>query len=362
MTHLFYSSTAAFSVLSSKIQHYKRRQTDMAGPRVLVTGARGFIGGFLCKRLLVDGYAVSAMATSENHTRYLRDLGMDVRVGDLTRPATIKGICDGVDIVIHLAARVGYQGTRKQFYDEILEATRHLLDESVGKVSRFVYTSSFCASGAGGVTYHMRGHREDDPEEKTGIFYGDAKYDTEKLVFQYHRDKGLVSTVVRPSNVIGPGSVWVDGMAAMMLARPIFPLIDGGRHSASLVYIDNLVDGIMLASTKEAAAGKTYHFRDDYEVTWKTYFSDIASAAGANPRFLRLPFPVAWALASFFDRALRPLGVETEITRQVIGQVGRDHDVDTSRAKRDLGWHTRVPYEEGIAMIREHVKGLFSDA
>lgn len=332
----------------------------MAAEKVLVTGARGFIGGFLCKRLLAEGRPVVAMATTEKNTQYLRDMGMEVRVGDLTRPETIRGICDDIGIVVHLAARVGYTGTRKQFYDQILEATRHLLDESVGKAARFVYVSSFCASGAGGVSHHMRGHREVDPERKTGVFYGDAKYDAEKLVFAYHRDKGIVSTVVRPSNVIGPGSVWVDGMGFMMKARPFFPLIDGGKHSASLVYVDNLVDGILLASTKEEAVGKTYHFRDDYAVTWKTYFSDLAAAIDAAPRFLRLPFPAAWALATAFDRVLRPLGVETEITRQAIGLVGRDHDVDTSRAKDDLGWRTRVPYEEAIQTIREHLRPLFS--
>jgi nucleoside-diphosphate-sugar epimerase len=330
----------------------------MATQRVLVTGARGFIGGFLCERLLREGYQVAAMATTENNTQYLRDMGMEVRVGDLTSPETIQGICEDIDVVVHLAARVGYVGTRKQFYDQILEATRHLLDVSLGGVSRFVYVSSFCASGAGGVGRHMRGHREDDPESKTGIFYGDAKYDAEKLVLQYHRDRGLASTVVRPSNVIGPGSVWVDGMAAMMKARPFFPLIDGGKHSASLVYIDNLVDGILLASSHEAAAGKTYHFRDDYDVTWQTYFSDLASSIGANPRFARLPFPVAWTVATLCDRLLRPIGVQTEITRQVIGLVGRDNDVDTTRAREDLGWKTRVPYEEGIRTIREYARNL----
>jgi len=287
-------------------------------------------------------------------------MGMDVRVGDLTNPGTIQGISDGVDMVVHLASRVGYAGTRRQFYDQILEATRNLLDASVGKISRFVYVSSFCAAGAGGLPHHLRAHREDDTERKTGIFYGDAKYDTEKLVFQYHRDKDLVSTVVRPSNVIGPGSVWVDGIGAMMQARPFFPLIDGGRHSASLVYIDNLVDGIMLAMTKDTAKGRTYHFRDDYTITWKEYFSDLASAIGVKPRFARLPFPAAWAIATAFDRVLRPLGIETEITRQVMGLTGRDNDVDTTRAKHDLGWRTRVPYDQGIKKIEEYVKGLFA--
>lgn len=332
----------------------------MAGPTVLVTGARGFIGGFLCRRLLAEGYPVAAMATTQSNTQHLRDMGMEVRVGDLTRPETIKGICHNIELVVHLAARVGYAGTRKQFYEQILEATRHLLDEATGRVSRFVYVSSFCASGAGGVTRHMKGHREDDPEGRTGIhYYGDAKFEAEKLVFQYHRDRGLVSTVLRPSNVIGAGSVWVDGIAAVMKSRPFFPLIDGGRHSASLVYIDNLVDGIMLAATKDAAKGRTYHFRDDYAVTWKAYFSDLASAIAVTPRFASLPFAVAWPLAKLFDRTLRPLGIETEITRQMIGLTGRDNDVDTTRAKQELGWKTRVPYEEGIRAIENYAKDRF---
>ena len=145
----------------------------------------------------------------------------------------------------------------------------------------------------------------------------------------------------------------------MMKTRPFFPLIDGGKHSASLVYIDNLVDGIILAATQEAAVGRTYHFRDDYEVTWKTYFSDLAAAIGATPNFAKLPFPIAWPVATLFDRLLRPLGIETEITRQVIGLTGRDNDVDTTRAREELGWRTRVPYEEGIQTIQEYAKGLF---
>jgi nucleoside-diphosphate-sugar epimerase len=331
----------------------------MAGQRVLVTGARGFIGSFLCRRLLAEGFEITAMATTESNTQYIRDMGMQVRVGDLTDARTIQGICNDIDVVIHLASRVGYEGTREQFYDQILEATRHLLDESAGRVSRFVYVSSFCASGAGGMRRHMKGHREGDPERKTGVFYGDAKYEAERLVLRYHRDRDVASTIVRPSNVIGPGSVWVDGIGEMIRTRPFIPLVDGGKHSASLVYIDNLIDGILLATTQDAAKGETYHFRDDYSVTWRQYFSDLASAIGTVPRFIRMPFPVAWAIATLADRVLRPLGIETEITRQVIGLTGRDNDVDTTGAQEDLGWQTRVLYEAGMKTIEDYVKRVF---
>ncbi|MEW6443230.1 MAG: NAD-dependent epimerase/dehydratase family protein [bacterium] len=323
----------------------------MGPTKALVTGARGFIGGFLLKRLLAEGYEVTALATTEPNTQYLRDMGIQVRVGDLTRPESIRGMCQGADVVFHLAARVTYWGTRKQFYDAIFEATRNLLEESAGKVGRFVYVSSFCAGGPGGGGKHYRGHKEDDPEFPTGVFYGDAKLETEKMVYGYHRDGKVAATVVRPANVIGPGSVWVDGILETMRKMPRFPIVDGGRYSASLVDVDNLVDGILLASRSEAAPGRTYHLRDDYDVTWMRYFTDLARTAGVRLRALPLPFRAAWSLGLVSDRVLAPLGIDTHISRQIVGLIGRDNDVDTSRARQELGWRTRVPYEEAMKAV-----------
>ena len=331
----------------------------MAGRKVLVTGARGFIGGFLLKRLLAEGYEITALATTESNTEYLREMGVAVRVGDLTRPETLRGICDGIDTVFHLAARVTYHGTRRQFYDSIVTATRNLLEEAAGRIGRFVYVSSFCAGGAGGSGRHMRGHREEDAERKTGTYYGDAKLDAEKLVRRFHEEGRGVATIVRPSNVIGAGSVWVDGMIESIRSMPRFPLVDGGRHSASLVYVENLVDGMMLAASREAAAGRTYHFRDDYAVTWIRYLTDLADTAGLKLRAANLPFALAWAVATVSDVLVRPLGIPTRITRQVIGLTGRDNDVDTTRAKQELGWRTRVPYEEAMRTIGEYVRSRY---
>lgn len=328
----------------------------MTGPRVLVTGARGFIGGYLLRRLVAEGYEITALATSESNTEYLRNMGVAVRVGDLTKPGTLHGLCKAVEVVFHLAARVTYHGTRRQFYDSIVTATRNLLEEAAGRISRFVYVSSFCAGGAGGSGRHMRGHREEDDERKTGTYYGDAKLDAEKLVRIFHKEGKGEAVIVRPANVIGAGSVWVDGMVESIRSMPRFPLVDGGRHSASLVYVENLVEGMMLAATCEAAAGRTYHFRDDYAVTWIRYLTDLAASAGLKLRAANLPFSSAWALSTASDMFVRPLGVPTRITRQVIGLTGRDNDVDTTRAKQELGWRTRIPYEEAMKTIGEYVR------
>ena len=327
--------------------------TKEQGKTTLVTGAPGFIGGFLCKRLIDEGYSVRGLAMPKEPADHLERMGCSVVRGDLTKPDTIRGICDGVETVYHLAARVTYWGTRKDFYDANYEATKHLLEESSGSRPRFVLASSVVAVGLG--RKHLNGYRETDPTQKVGIFYGDAKLDSEKLLWQHHKDRKVTGTVIRPTNVIGPGSVWVRD-AVDALRRPFFPLIDGGRWSASLVYVDNLVDAFFLAGTKEEAEGQTYHVMDDYDVTWGQYFSDIAELMGkpiTRTTFLSIPFAVAWPLSGLIGQVSSTFGWKASLTRHNMAMMGRNNDLDTSKARRELGWRTRVSYDEAKERIRD---------
>jgi nucleoside-diphosphate-sugar epimerase len=319
----------------------------------LVTGAGGFIGGFLCQRLIDEGFYVRALALPEEGADHLERMGCSVVRGDLTKPHTIRGVCEDVETVYHLAARVTYWGTRKDFYDAIYEATKHLLEESSGSGPRFLLASSVVAVGLG--RKHLNGYGETDPTQKVGIFYGDAKLDAEKLLWRYHEDGRITGTVIRPTNVIGPGSVWVRD-AVEALKRPFFPLIDGGRWSASLVYVENLVDAFFLAGTKDEAKGQTYHVMDDYDVTFRQYFSHIADFMGkpiTRTTFLSIPFGVAWPLAGLIGGASSIFGMKASLTRHNVAMMGRNNDLDTSKARRELGWKTRIPYDEAKERIRD---------
>ncbi len=324
----------------------------------LVTGATGFIGSVLSRALVDQGHQVRALALPGENTVNQEKLGIEVRRGDLTNPESLRGICENMDTVFHLAGRVTDWGKRELFYRAILDATENLLQEASGRAKRFIYISSIAAIGLG---RHMKGIRETDPIFKSGIPYNDAKSDAEKLVMTYHDAGRIACTIIRPANVTGPGSVWVRDILDKLRSMPL-PVIDHGRYSSSLIFVDNLVDGIILAGTTDRARGKTYHLRDDWDVTWKRYITDIGSLIGKKP-LGNVPYPVANLLGRMCDAVCTPLGVRPPLTRMAADITGRDNDVDNSLAKRDLGWSTRVSYQEalqriGVWVMDRYLKGM----
>jgi len=324
----------------------------------LVTGATGFIGSVLARELIDQGHEVRALALPGESAKELERLGIDIRKGDLTNHESLRGICDGMDVVFHLAGRVTDWGKKDLFSRAILDATRNLLEEALGKARRFIYISSIAAIGLG---RHMKGIRETDPVFKSGIPYNDAKLDAELLVWTYHDTGRIACTVIRPANVTGPGSVWVRDILDKMRSMPL-PLIDGGRYSSSFIYVDSLVGGIVLAGTRDVARGKTYHLRDDWDVTWRRYITDLGAIIGKRPMG-SVPYPVARLVGRACDAICTPLGIRPPLTRMAVDITGRDLDVYNTLAKGDLGWKTRITYQEalqriGVWVMDRYLKGM----
>ena len=93
------------------------------------------------------------------------------------------------------------------------------------------------------------------------------------------RQYDIPYTIVRPANVIGAGSVWVKDVLDAFYRGPV-PIIGNGTAPAAFVHVENLVDGVLLAAESEKAEGRTYHFIDDYPVTWAEYITTLGSWIG----------------------------------------------------------------------------------
>jgi nucleoside-diphosphate-sugar epimerase len=347
-------SVNCLNVKYTQILDHNVRKKSM---KVLVTGATGFIGAVLTKELIKNGHLVRALVLVGESTESLLKEGVEIRFGNLTKKETLRHICDDMDIVFHLAGLVADYGKRKLFYDAIYEATKNLLDEAVNsKVGRFVYISSIAALGLG---RHLKGIKESDPAFKSGIPYNDAKLDTEELVLRKHKEGSIACTIIRPANVIGPRSAWVRSFIDRTVHVKTIPLIDHGKYGAGLIYVDNLVDGIIMAGTSDIAKGKIYHLRDDWNVTWKQYMSDMGAFIGKETKG-NIPYKILRVLGYLLEIVWPIFGKEPPSTRLTADITGRDNDVDNSLIKQELGWKTRVTYPEAMAQIGEWVAKTYN--
>ncbi|HDP79984.1 MAG TPA: NAD-dependent epimerase/dehydratase family protein, partial [Spirochaetes bacterium] len=338
--------------LSTKLKKTGRSKKPAWKGTALVTGAGGFIGSRLVEALVEKNYRVRALFLPGENAAGAEKLGADIIRGDITNPGSLKGIAWNADLVFHLATRVLDWGGRKLFRRLMVDGTRNLLEECRRCGSgRFIYFSSIAALGLG---RPAAGLDEDAERVATGIPYGDTKIEAEDLVSAYCRAEDIPFTIIRPANVTGPGSVWVKDILDAFFRGPL-PLIDGGRAPGAFVYVDNLVDGAILAARSPVAAGRTYHFRDDYDITWGQYIALLGGLIGRRPRG-NIPFRLAWTMGHLLETLLSPLGVRPPMTRLAAGVMGRNNDVDASRARRELGWKSRVDLETALGAIERWVR------
>ena len=313
---------------------------------VLVTGTGGFIGFHLAKELVARGHQVRGLFLPQENAGPCEELGVDIFRGDLTDPESLKGVTSGIDTVFHLATRTLDWGTRKQFEEVMVDGTRHLLEESAGDISRFVYVSSIAAFG---LNRDLEGANEDSPRMESGIPYCDTKIIAEDTVKRICRDKGIAWTIVRPANVIGPGSVWVREILDAFLRGP-FPLINGGKEPGAFVYVTNLVDGMIRCAASDKAVDRIYLFRDDYPMTWGEYIRLIGGLVGKKP-VGKIPFRAAWTLGAVCETIFTPLGIRPPVTRLAAGVMGKNNNVDARRAREELGWRTMVSQDQAMEEI-----------
>jgi len=324
--------------------------------QLLITGITGLIGKHLAYRALEDkSFSIKGHCFSARDIDFFTSRGIPMVRADINDPEAIRDICSGCDIVVHAAARVIDFGTREEFYATHYHATRYLLEDALKHgVKHFVYISSIGASS--GIDRKKGIPDESFPLLRTGILYDDVKIDTEKLVQDVCREHQMDYTIVRPSAVVGPESVWVREPIERILKNGFFPLIDKGRHSACLVDARNLADGIYRIITLPVARNQIYFFTDDFmEITWKQYFTDLLAMIGRKPGF-SIPFRVGYPVAVLMEKIANISGKKPLIAKKSLCALGTDRRVSTKKAQEELGWQSKWTYPETMQNIEEWVK------
>jgi nucleoside-diphosphate-sugar epimerase len=309
--------------------------------RVFLTGALGFIGRALADRYRAEGAEVLGMDVSA-------DPELAVVAGDVTEPGEWQEQARGCDLVIHLAAILGFGGHHDEFWRVNVLGTRHALDAAVrGGASRFVHTSSIVVFGLDFPDGVDEGH----PVRTTGRPYTDTKIAAEQLVLQAHAAGEMECTVVRPGDVYGPRSrPWVV-LPLEAIRRRQLVLPAGGRGIFSPAYVDNLVDGYLRAAADPAGVGQVFTISDGVGIETREFFRHHYDWLGmSGPP--TVPTPVALGLATVGDAFYRLRGQPSEANPGAVRYLARKGTYSIEKARSVLGYEPQVGLEEGLERSR----------
>lgn len=329
----------------------------MEKSKVLITGITGLIGKHIAQKILNENlFDIRGHCFSAKDISFFEQNNIEIFRADICKKEQLVDICSGCSIVVHSAARVIDFGTKAQFYEAHVDATKYILDEAIKSgVKHFIYISSF-----GPATYISRKNgvlpNEDIPLVKSGVHYDDAKIVAEEMVKSYAQKHGFDYSIIRPAAVVGPESVWVrEPLLRIKKSALGVALIDNGKWDACLIDAANLADGIYRTITMPVARNQTYFLMDDWGITWKQYLTDLLSLVGKVPT-LSLPKSIVLPLAKVLDKLLVPFGKKPPFSPKSILATGSDRRVDTTKARKELGWKSAIGYKDSFAKIKNWVQ------
>lgn len=257
----------------------------MIAERILVTGATGFTGSHLCERLTSEGYSVRALVRDPNRCSELRHWGVNIAVGDLRDLNSLERAMKGIDVVYHIAALFRPENvTRKELWKTNVIGTKNILDAAIkAGVKSFIHCSSV---GVHGEIKNPPANEE--TPHAPGDHYQESKAEGERVVLQYLAEHRLPIVIFRPGGIYGPGDMRFLKLFKAIKSRR-FVMLGSGEVLYQMIYISDLVDGILLCGTKENAFGNIYILTGEEPVTLNQLVSIIAEELGVLPPSLKFP-------------------------------------------------------------------------
>ncbi|WP_158369615.1 NAD-dependent epimerase/dehydratase family protein [Cellulosimicrobium cellulans] len=325
---------------------------------VLVTGASGLLGGAVARVLAGRGDDVCTLQRRPSGVPGVQDVA-----GSVTDPAAVAAALDGVDAVVHLAARVSLAGPREEFDAVNIGGTTTLLDaaERAG-VRQFVQVSSPSVAHGGSSLVGV-GAEPADPAHARGD-YARTKAAAELLALDRDRggEGGMAVVAVRPHLVWGPGDTQLVERVLDRAARGRLPLLDQGAALIDTTYVDNAADGIVAALDRAGAPevhGNAYVLTNGEPRTVADLLAGICRAGGVRPPTWRVPAGLARAAGGVVEAAwrLRPGTDEPPMTRFLAEQLSTAHWFDQRATRADLRWTPAVSLDEGFARLAAHYGG-----
>jgi nucleoside-diphosphate-sugar epimerase len=324
--------------------------------RVLITGATGFIGGAVARRLLADGHGVTALARNPRRADHLARLGAVVAPGDVTDAPSVERAAAGCDAVIH-AAGVPRPAPVRVFEAVHIQGTINVTRAARAAGARRVVNIASQAVLFGG--RDLINATDDHPYPVRFVDpYSRTKAQGEQAALG-ENGAGLEVTSLRPAVVWGPGDTTILPIMAKLTRSPLgIPLCGDGTAIEATTYIDHIVDATVRALAAPAAPGRTYLIVDGFRIAGRELLSRQMAAAGLKPRFTRVPRVIAENMGFVIDQVATLLGVTVPLAFFGARTAQTSRVFIATRAREDLGYEPTVTLDEGMARLAAWVREM----
>ena len=323
--------------------------------QALITGGGGFLGGALARDLKARGWEVRTLQRGAYPE--LEAAGIETRAGDLCDAEAVRAACAGVDVVFHVAARVGYHGPAREYEAVNVGGTQHVIDGCRAEgVGRLVFTSTPSVvhdrQGSDGV---------DESAPYPARFVADyprTKAEAERRVLAAN-DASLRTVSLRPRGIWGPGDTQLFPRLVEWRRTGQLKRIGRGDPLQDFTYIDNCVHAHRLAAERlaeapEVVGGKAYFITDGEPTGCWTMIERVLACAGLTGPERRVPTGAARVAAGLMEGIWRVgrLRSEPRLTRFKLDVLTQPCWFRIDAARADLGYEPQVTQAEGLERLR----------
>ena len=313
---------------------------------ILVTGANGFIGSNLVKRLLSESNKVRSLVRKTSDLSFLNGYNTEIVYGDINDVESLQTAMKDIDLVFHVAGLAADWGPYAVFDKVNFQGTQNVA-KSADKagVKKLVYISTVAFHGFGKTNM-----TEESSVAKKLIPYAETKYKAEQWLWQFQSQTDMKITAVRPGNVFGVNdrTFMLKYLEAMKTGK--FMEVNKGRSKTCPVFIDNLIDIITLVSREEKANGQAFIATDGLDINWHTFNTKLAEALGIKLPKASIPYGVAYPIAKIYYGVHKFFGIKSEpfLTPYRINNGGKDYHFSIKKLQQFFDYHPRTGLDEAV--------------
>ena len=316
---------------------------------ILVTGGNGFVGRHVVSALADRGDETRVLALPGEDTSWLQQRGVTVYRGDVRVPGSLERPMQGADAVLHLAAMMDAWRPIGDYQAVNVTGTKNAGRAALAAgVRRFVHMSSSSV-------YGMALGRPVDESFPLAPFrdpYPITKAAGDRAVQQMIAEDHLPAVIIRPDQIFGPGDHLHFGRMAGRLCSGRGIVVGRGENAMPLVYITDVVQGLLLALDCGHVVGQAYNIGSGRPLTQQQFLDAIAFEIGASPPRIHIPYRILYAAGYLAERLamVTPSPSRPPITRLGVAFFGTDNRYATAKARRELGYSPQVELRDAVRM------------